>query len=71
MTKENIRIICEIISAFSTSLGVGAAIAYYLKVILNISIALLVIAVTIYFLVIIFLIKYFSKKLKEDKNENS
>ena len=69
MTKEDIKIICEIISAFSTSLGVGAAIAYYLKNILNISLISLAFILAIYFSIILILIIYFIQKLKEEKNE--
>ncbi len=71
MTKEDIKIICNIISAFSTCLGVGAAIAYYLKIILNFSTTDLAIVIIIYFSWIISIILYYNQKLKEEKNGNN
>ena len=68
-TPEQVELTCEIISAFSTSLGVGAAIAYYLKNILNISLISLAFILAIYFSIILILIIYFIQKLKEEKNE--
>ena len=54
----------NVIIAFSTSIGVGGAIAYYMKEIRNLSIGYIILTEIIYILAMIILIMFIKNKLK-------
>ena len=64
MEKEDISIICNVVIAFSTFVGVGGALAYYMKEIRNLSVGYIILTEIIYLLAMVVLIQLIRGKLK-------
>ena len=68
MYKEEINTICNVFVAFSTYLGVGGALIYYIKEILGYGINSLIILLAVYLILGILLLFWIKKEVKDDKS---
>lgn len=62
--NEKISILSNVVIAFSTFIGVGAAIAYYLKDIKNSAGLFILLSEIIYILAVIFTIRLIKKRMQ-------
>ena len=63
MKRGDIYIICNVVIAFSTFVGVGGALAYYMKEIRNLAIGYIILTEIIYLLAMVILIQLIRGKL--------
>ena len=68
MYKEEINTICNVFVAFSTYLGVGGALIYYIKEILGYGINSLIILLAVYLILGILLLFWIRREVKDDKS---
>ena len=64
MEKEKVSVLANVVIAFSTFIGVGGAIAYYMKDIRGISIGYIILTEIIYILVTIIALMGVKSKLE-------
>ncbi len=70
MNKEEINTICNVFVAFSTFLGVGGALAYYVREILKFENDMLFILLIIYFFTGIILLSFTREVVKNGKKSD-
>jgi len=70
MEKEEINTVCNIFIAFSSFLGVGGALAYYVREILKFGNEMLFILLVIYFILGIILLSFAKEAVKNGKDKS-